>query len=162
MDLVSSSRRNVQCLQLCLERAVCHCAQVTLNKFMLPKLADAIQGQRSSLRLASLSHNQFPNWCGGPCGCQGGSPRGPSRFIRLNNEFGHLITGRIECPREVVDGWLMYHVPCAGSPLEKLSILDAYQHMSDSLQARPVATSHRRQDLELSTSGLRALCRASK
>lgn len=118
--------------------------QVTLNNFALPQMVAAWKPGQPHIKVVSLTHERFPTWCGGPCGCSGSKRRGSRKFIRLNNEEGHLLTGRIECPAKITDKWFMYHVPCARSAFEKLSIVDAYQHMSDSLHERKVATSHRR------------------
>ena len=67
--------------------------QVTFHKFMLPQLKGNATYQ-PLLKLALLTQQEFPNFCGGWCGCEGTHRRGASRLISHNNKHGHLMTGR--------------------------------------------------------------------
>ena len=86
----------------------------------------------------------FPNWCThldeqpGDCGCAGPPPSLPlpATFVNFTlNEEGHLDHGVLECPKEAVQGWFIYHVPCSASSREKIAVLEMVQTLADRVNA---------------------------
>ena len=64
---------------------------------MLPQLQQDYQANSSSgpyLRMGVLNQTQFPNRCGGWCGCDGATPRGPSQLMAHNDSHAHFLSGR--------------------------------------------------------------------
>lgn len=60
---------------------------------MLPQLRGN-DSYQPLVKLALLSQQHFPNFCGGWCGCEGNSSRTASRLIAQTNHLGHLLSGR--------------------------------------------------------------------
>ncbi|KAK9813978.1 hypothetical protein WJX73_007658 [Symbiochloris irregularis] len=111
--------------------------QVTLNNYALPNLVSDTPDRPHYLRIQGLSHQHFPNFCGGPCGCQGTQSIKPPQFIRFENQQGHLMSGRLVCPRHTVDDFFTFHFPCTWSTAEKAALLDTYQAMADRMYPKP-------------------------
>ena len=130
-------RRTTSCSQTCqLEKIQrceqpASCLQVTLNKYALPHLVRQAPDQTQHMSIVPLSHDHFPNYCGGFCGCEGQQKRGADSFMRFENQRGHLMSGRVQCPIHVVADWYTYHFPCTMSTAEKAALLDCYQHLAD-------------------------------
>ena len=80
-------------LTLYLLTKFCH-VQVTLTKYALPAALMTSQPGGAYLNATMLSPALFPNHCGGECGCDGAEQRPASRFLRHENQKGHLTTGR--------------------------------------------------------------------
>ena len=68
-------------------------AQITFNRHAVPAVLRN-PDSHGPLELIQLPKHHFPNWCGGPCGCDGDVPRNATRFLRHENRLGHLVTGR--------------------------------------------------------------------
>ena len=67
--------------------------QITFNRHAVPAVLKNPEAH-GPLNLIQLPKHHFPNWCGGPCGCDGDLPRNATRFLRHENHLGHLVTGR--------------------------------------------------------------------
>ena len=62
---------------------------------MLPQLQhDPASPRQPYVKLGVLNQTQFPNHCGGWCGCNGSSPVGPTHLIAHNDAAGNLLSGR--------------------------------------------------------------------
>ena len=70
-------------------------AQVTFHQYMLPQLRqDPVTGEQPLLKLGTLDQQFYPNRCGGWCGCDGATSRGPKKLVAHTDSHGHFLSGR--------------------------------------------------------------------